>query len=207
MTKWVIAGLGNPGAQYEKTRHNVGFMAIHALASSQGLVPKSEKQFNALVANGTFRFEGESHPVVLVQPLTYMNLSGESLSKILHYYKVEPENLLVIYDDTALPFGKIRIRAEGSAGGHNGMKSIIQMLGGNQVFPRLRIGIGPPAHSLHDHVLSKFTAEEEKGLIDILKVSEQAVAQILSKGALVCMTHFNGLEIIKPLKVVDPPSP
>lgn len=202
-SKWLIAGLGNPGSQYEKTRHNVGFMAIHHLAAFAGIQGKRESRFDAIVGSGALF----GHPVILAEPLTFMNLSGNALSKILHYYKIEPEQLLVIYDDTALPFGKIRIRPSGSAGGHNGMKSIIQMLGGDDKFPRLRIGIGAPhgQRSLHDHVLSKFTPEETQDLEKILTISGQAIERIMSAGVESAMTGFNGLEILPPTPA--PPAP
>lgn len=199
--RWVIVGLGNPGQEYEKTRHNIGFMAIHDLASSYGIKAQQEKKFKAMVGNGTI----EGHAVLLVQPLTYMNLSGESVGPILQYYKVAPERLLVIYDDAALPVGKIRVRADGSAGGQKGMKSIIQHLSGVEQFPRLRIGIGAPQgqRDMADHVLSRFTAEEMDWMERyILPETQRAVGIILNDGVERAATRVNGLNLLP-----QPPAP
>lgn len=200
--KWLVAGLGNPGSQYEQTRHNVGFMALHTIGRLAGIDGKKEGRFNALV--GTGRWAGT--PVVLAQPLTYMNLSGQSLGALMQFYKIPPERLLVIYDDIALPLGKIRLRPGGSAGGHNGMKSIIQTLGGNDQFPRLRVGIGAPAGAmtLHDHVLSKFTSEEAQGLEQVLRVTAEAAETVLIQGVETAMNRYNGLEILPPAAEAPP---
>lgn len=195
-SRWLIAGLGNPGSEYEKTRHNVGFMAIQHLAETIGITGKREGKFNAIVANGQLA----DRPVILAQPLTYMNLSGEAIGKILQYYKIPPEQMLIIYDDAALPFGKLRVRPGGSSGGQKGMKSIIQTLGGNEKFPRLRIGIGAPEgqRPLHSHVLSAFNAEEQKYLANILDESARAVRLVLEEGVETAMCRFNGMEIVPP---------
>lgn len=194
MSRWLIVGLGNPGKQYEETRHNVGFMAIHRLALRAGIQGKSESRFKAIV--GTGRLGRVS--VVLVEPLTFMNLSGEAVGKLVQYYQVEPDHILVLYDEAALPFGRIRVRPGGSAGGHNGIKSIIQCLGGEQQFPRIRVGIGAPAgqKALHAHVLSKFTPEERAELDKILEVTCRSVETVLGEGIEPAMSHFNGLEIL-----------
>ena len=119
--QFLVVGLGNPGKQYESTRHNVGFMVLEAFARKAGIAGKNESRFNALVGTGRYG----QRKLILAQPLTFMNLSGEAVSKLMRYYDVEPEQLLVVYDDVALPFGKIRVRSEGSDAGQKGMKSII----------------------------------------------------------------------------------
>lgn len=158
-----IVGLGNPGSKYVKNRHNVGFMVVDSLADKNGVQDwKEEKKFNALVSQ--INLKGEK--ALLVKPLTMMNLSGETVSKILNFYKESPENLTVIYDDLDLPVGKLRIRDSGSAGTHNGMKSIIQHLG-TENFRRIRIGTegrgttSPKEQDTTSYVLSNFTKEEE----------------------------------------------
>ncbi len=194
--RWLIVGLGNPGPEYEKTRHNIGFMTISELAEANGIRGQQEKKFNALIGSGTI----EGFSVLLVQPLTYMNLSGETVSKLMHYYKIPPEQLLVIYDDTALPVGKIRLRSEGSAGGQNGMKSIIQHLGGNQTFPRLRIGIGapPPQWSMADYVLSRFSPEEMEWMEKrILPEVQKAILLWMKEGVSMAAARFNGMKLIE----------
>jgi peptidyl-tRNA hydrolase, PTH1 family len=193
--RWLIVGLGNPGPEYEKTRHNVGFMTISELAEANGIKGQQEKKFNALIGSGSI--EGFS-----------VLLSGETVRKLMDYYKIPPEQLLVIYDDTALPVGKIRLRAEGSAGGQNGMKSIIQHLGGNQTFPRLRIGIGtpPPQWSMADYVLSRFSAEEMDWMEkSILPEVQKAIVLWIKEGVSKAATRFNGMKLIpEPLASENP---
>ncbi|QBD82362.1 aminoacyl-tRNA hydrolase [Ktedonosporobacter rubrisoli] len=135
----LVIGLGNPGPQYEHTRHNVGFRVVDKLASHHGW--KWERRGRAMLANGMLGTE----KVLLVKPLTYMNNSGEAVGELVRWYKAQPEDVLVVYDELDLPVGKVRLRANGSAGGHNGLKSIIHHLHTNQ-FPRLRVGIGRPAN-------------------------------------------------------------
>lgn len=191
--KWLFVGLGNPGKQYEKTRHNVGFQVIHRLAEKSGISGKGETKFRAVIGKGNWA----GRQIIMLQPLTYMNLSGESVRPVMDYYEIDNDHLVVIYDDKDLPFGKLRIRANGSAGSHNGMKSIIQHLGGNQNFARLRIGIGTPAHegqALHDHVLSKFAPEEQAELDKILDTCVDALETLITKDIGAAMTSFNGGE-------------
>lgn len=153
----LIIGLGNPGAQYEKTRHNVGFHVVDALATKYAL--RWERRGRAMIANGTIGRE----KVVLVKPLTYMNNSGEAVGELVRWFKCESDDLLVIYDELDLPLGHIRLRARGSSGGHNGIKSIVQHLHTEQ-FPRMRVGIGRPKN-IHmdavDHVLGAPGADEQ----------------------------------------------
>ncbi len=153
----LIVGLGNPGKQYERTRHNIGFECIDAL-SKKWDAPLSQMKFNGMYTT-IHRPEGK---VILLKPLTYMNLSGESVRPIMDYFDIEIEDLIVIYDDLDLEVGKLRLRQKGSAGGHNGIKSLIQHLG-TQEFNRIRVGISrPPAGmKVPDYVLSKFTKDED----------------------------------------------
>ncbi len=192
--QFLIVGLGNPGKQYESTRHNIGFAVVEALAQKAGITAKTESKFNALVGSG--RYAG--HKLILAQPLTFMNLSGEAVSRLLRYYGLSPEQLLVVYDDVALPFGKIRIRPGGSDAGQKGMKSIISCLGGDQQFPRLRVGVGaPPAKmALPDYVLGKFVPAERQDLPKILDASIEAIEVWLDQGVEPAMTRFNGLSIL-----------
>lgn len=155
---FVIIGLGNPEKKYENTRHNAGFMAVDALAKTYG-ISVTEKKHKALCGSGYI----EGVKVLLVKPLTYMNLSGESVREVLDFYKLNPEeDMLVIYDDISLDVGNLRVRKKGSAGGHNGIKSIIAHAG-TQNFMRIKIGVGekPDGWDLADHVLGHFSKEEE----------------------------------------------
>ena len=153
----VIVGLGNPTDQYKGTRHNVGYMAIDRIAEANR-INMNQHKFKAMVGSG---FIGGSK-VLLVKPLTYMNLSGESLRPIMDFYKLEPEDFIIIHDDIDLDVGRLRIRKKGSAGGHNGLKSIISHLG-SMDFPRVKIGVGekPKGYDLADYVLGHFTKEEQ----------------------------------------------
>ena len=184
----VIVGLGNPGKQYEETRHNAGFMVIERLAKAWGAEARLESKFEALVAEA--HFGGQK--VILVEPLTYMNLSGRAVQKILQFYKLTADDLLVVYDDFALPLGAIRIRIQGSAGGHNGISSIIQCLG-TQIFSRLRVGVGPlpPRWSTKDFVLSRFAPSERDTLDQGLNDAVIAVETALTKGYSEAMNRFN----------------
>ena len=195
--KWLLVGLGNPGKQYEKTRHNVGFQVIHRLAKQWEIPGKGETRFRGVLGQGMHN----GNKIILLQPTTYMNLSGESARPVLDYFDVPEENLIVIYDDKDLPFGKIRIRAKGSAGSHNGMKSIIQHMGGNQQITRLKIGIGVPtdatgqkAGRLRDYVLQKFTPDEEVELENILDTCVAALNMLINKGVEAAMTTYNASE-------------
>jgi peptidyl-tRNA hydrolase, PTH1 family len=185
----LIVGLGNPGAEYEWSRHNLGFMLIDKLANDAGVEVK-RRECSALVGRG----EIARRQVKLVKPQTYMNLSGEAVSCLFAKHKLhEPgENLVVISDDLALPFGCIRIRARGSAGGHNGLKSIIASIGTNE-FIRLRIGIAPE-HPIHDpkrFVLDSFPPAARPEVEEVLERSAEALVAILRDGVLKAMTKYN----------------
>jgi PTH1 family peptidyl-tRNA hydrolase len=185
----LIVGLGNPGAEYESTRHNLGFMLIDKLAADLGL-GKFRRECQSLVA----RAEIEGETVKLVKPQTYMNLSGEAVACLMAKHKLSEvsQNLIVISDDLALPFGKIRIRARGSAGGHNGLKSIIGALGTNE-FTRLRIGI-QPEHPISDSkrfVLDSFPRASRPEVEKVLERSAEALRAIVKDGVLKAMTVYN----------------
>ncbi|MFV0467117.1 MAG: aminoacyl-tRNA hydrolase [Lachnospiraceae bacterium] len=175
---YLIAGLGNPTKQYEHTRHNVGFDAIDALAKRYG-IDVSEKKFHAVYGKGVM----EGQKVILAKPMTYMNLSGDSLVQILNYYKIDAETeMIVLFDDISLAPGNIRIRKKGSAGGHNGIKSIISRIG-TSVFLRVKIGVGdkPKNYDLADYVLGRFSKEERVLVEDSIIDTENAVA-LMTKG-------------------------
>jgi PTH1 family peptidyl-tRNA hydrolase len=185
----LIVGLGNPGAEFESTRHNLGFMLIDKLAADLGL-GKFRRECQSLVA----RAEIEGETVKLVKPQTYMNLSGEAVARLIAKHELSDvgENLIVVSDDLALPFGKIRIRARGSAGGHNGLKSIIGALGTNE-FTRLRIGI-QPEHPISDSkrfVLDSFSRTARAEVEKILERSAEALRAVIKDGVLKAMTVYN----------------
>ncbi len=187
---WLIVGLGNPGGKYQRTRHNVGFRAVSLLARQQG-VKIDKSKFSGLTAMTTL----EGQRVLLLLPQTFMNLSGQSVRQAANYYKIPPERVLVIFDDISLPVGKLRVRPHGSAGGHNGVKSIIAELN-SQEFPRIKVGVGAkpdPDYDLADWVLSSFSSAEEKVLASVLERAADAVPEILSHGVLEAMNRYNGL--------------
>lgn len=184
---YIIAGLGNPGRKYEGTRHNVGFDAIDCLSQQHG-IKVSKIKFKALLGEGFI----SNKKVILVKPQTYMNLSGESIRDILDWYKVSPDHLIVIFDDVDIPFGEIRVKRKGSAGTHNGMKSIIYQLKDDN-FPRVKIGIGKPPEEweLSDFVLSGFSREERKIINDSIEKAARAVTTIIEDGIDAAMNLFN----------------
>lgn len=184
----VIVGLGNPGREYEETRHNAGFMVVERLAKAWGITAKQESRFECLLGEGRHGAE----KVLLVEPLTYMNLSGRAVQKVLAFYKLTADDMLVVYDDFALPLGTLRVRISGSAGGHNGITSLIQCLG-TQSFPRLRVGVGPlpPGASTTNFVLGKFSAAERPLLAEALSNAEEAIELALRQGYTEAMQRFN----------------
>ena len=184
---YLIAGLGNPGGAYKWTRHNVGFEVIGKLAYDYNIEMKGRKH---RAVTGTGVISGQK--VRLAMPQTYMNLSGESIRDMLEYYGLPPDRLIVVYDDTALPVGAVRIRGQGGAGGHNGMRNIIYHLE-TDIFPRVRIGIGekPQGYNLADYVLSRFTEAERDGIIQGITQAGDAVLDILKDGIIAAMNKFN----------------
>ena len=188
---FLIVGLGNPGKEYDGTRHNIGFETIDYISKKYNI------DVNRTKFKGTFG-EGfiNNKKVVLLKPSTYMNLSGESIREAINFYKLENEEVLVIYDDISLEVGKIRIREKGSAGGHNGIKSIIANMS-TDVFPRIKIGVGQPKGDLVSHVLGKFSEEEIKDLNEVIEASSEAVEVIIKDGTKEAMNKLNGFKLSK----------
>ncbi|NJP09445.1 MAG: aminoacyl-tRNA hydrolase [Leptolyngbyaceae cyanobacterium RU_5_1] len=192
----LIVGLGNPGAKYDRTRHNIGFDVVDRLAQFWQISLSENKKFQGVFGEG---LGPGSTKVRLLKPLTYMNNSGQSIRAILDWYKLPPESVLVIYDEMDLPIGKLRLRLSGSAGGHNGMKSAIAHLG-SQNFPRLRIGIGSArsAEANRDsvsHVLGKFSPSEAAIVSDVVKLAAEAVEFSLKQGVEKAMSFYNSRSI------------
>lgn len=189
----LIVGLGNPEPKYDKTRHNIGFDAVDELAQVWQMPLKENKRFQGLFAEGVTP-GGEK--IRLLKPLTYMNRSGQSVRAVVDWYKLQPKSVLVIYDDMDLPIGRLRIRLSGSAGGHNGMKSIIAHLG-SQDFPRLRIGIGKSDGKKEtiSHVLGKFNPTETQVITEILYISVKAIEFSFKEGIEKSMSRYNGFAV------------
>lgn len=186
---WLVVGLGNPGDQYEHTRHNVGFAVADELAE-RCRVPLQRLKFRALT--NTVTLGGQK--VLLMKPVTYMNLSGEAVREAAAFYKVPPEHILVLSDEVALPPGKLRVRTGGSAGGHNGLKNIIVHLGSDQ-FPRIRLGVGQkphPDYDMADWVLGKPQGEDKTAVEAAVVRAADAVECLLAKGPEEAMNRFNG---------------
>lgn len=186
---WLIVGLGNPGTKYERTRHNCGFRALDILA--QQLNCKIDKgKFQGLYGQVSYR----DKKLFLLKPQTYMNNSGISVLQLSAYFNIPPQRIIVLFDDISLPPGRLRVRGDGSAGGHNGIKSIIAQLG-SQDFPRVKIGVGAkaaPEQDLADHVLSVFTAAEEKALATALENAAQASLSIIDYDVPTTANRYNG---------------
>ena len=186
-----IVGLGNPGREYKGTRHNLGFEVVDALTDRRGLIEFDLAPFNALVVKW-HPMGGE--PVWFVKPTTFMNASGEAVGGLLRYYKIEPSELLVVVDETNLPLGRVRLRRSGSAGGHNGLKSIVQHVGAG--FPRLRIGVGrgDPKWDLADHVLARFGPGEKQAAEEAIGRAADAVELFIADGIEAAMNRFNAAD-------------
>ena len=186
---WLIVGLGNPGKDYAHTRHNAGFRCLDVLAENLGC--KVDKlKFQGLYGQALYN----GRKIFLLKPQTYMNLSGKSVLQLSAYFNIPPARIIVLFDDISLEPGRLRIRPDGSAGGHNGIKSIIAELG-SQAFPRVKIGVGGKAHpdqDLADHVLSGFSSSEEKALAVALKNGADAALCIIDKGVPEAANKFNG---------------
>ncbi len=184
---YIIVGLGNPTDKYQATRHNVGWDVITRIADDYR-ISLDTKKHKAICGKGYI--EGEK--VVIAKPITYMNLSGESVRELMDFYKVTPEEIIIIYDDISLDVGQLRIRKKGSAGGHNGIKSIISHLGTDE-FPRIKVGVGdkPKDWDLADYVLSRFDKEEQPLIRDALKDSSDACKMIITSGIDAAMNQYN----------------
>ena len=186
---WMLVGLGNPGPKYARSRHNVGFRTIDALCERQRC-RCDRLRLKALT--GFCELGGQK--VLLVKPMTYMNLSGQAVRPLADYYRIPPERILVIFDDVSLPVGRLRVRPDGSAGGHNGVKSLIAELG-TQTFPRIKVGVGAkphPDYDLADWVLSSFSSQEEKLLAPTLERALLAAEAVIAEGVPRAMNQFNG---------------
>ena len=201
---YLIVGLGNPGARYEKTRHNVGFRAVERLAQKYGLA-FGKMEHRALVANGTIL----GKRAILAKPQTFMNVSGDSVVPLARFYKIEPDHIIIIHDELDLPLGTLRLRKSGSSGGQNGLKHILQRIG-TQDIPRVRIGIGRPPGRMDpvDYVLTPFKGDDE---ILAVEVQDRAVAAIetwLTYGIELAMSRYNGpAKQEKPVAAADHEKP
>lgn len=198
----IVIGLGNPGRDYVSTRHNIGFDLVDQFAARMGWIASPEKfnsmartKFDALVMDGTVLLGGGSEKLLLVKPMTYMNLSGRSVQSAMSFYQLTPADVMIALDDIALPCGKIRIRAGGSSGGHNGLKDIERALSTSQ-YPRLRIGVDPPPPCVPqvDYVLGKFTPDQRKLVDPALGRAAGAVLTWIEKGIEPAMSQFNAEE-------------
>jgi PTH1 family peptidyl-tRNA hydrolase len=182
----LVAGLGNPGSEYEHTRHNIGFAVVDQLARDWQLTEQPSRKWGALSAKGD--------RAILVKPVTYMNRSGEPLAAIADFYKIAPEEILVVLDDFALPLGRLRLRLDGGPGGHNGLESIIVQFGTEKI-PRLRIGIGTaPNEAAVDYVLSRFFEEEQSLVQKTIERAVEAVNCAIDKGVVSAMNTFNQVQ-------------
>lgn len=182
----LIVGLGNPGAKYENTRHNIGFTVLDELARSWQISLAEQKKFQGWFGEGTIA----GRKVRLLKPSTYMNNSGQAIRAVVDWYKLDPEAVLVVYDDMDLPVGKLRMRLSGSAGGQNGMKSAIAHLG-TQKFPRLRVGIGSKSQDAVSHVLGSFVPGEKVIMQEVVRLSSDAIAASLREGVEKAMNLYN----------------
>lgn len=195
----LIVGLGNPEPKYDRTRHNVGFAAVDALARNWQVSLSANRKFQGEFGEGR---GPKTEKVRLLKPLTYMNKSGQAIRAVLDWYKLPPESVLIIYDDMDLPLGRLRLRLSGSAGGHNGMKSAIAHLG-TQDFPRLRIGIGRPTEAIADsndkntvgYVLGKFSPEDTESVAQVLQLVVEAIELSLREGVEKAMSLYNSRRI------------
>jgi peptidyl-tRNA hydrolase, PTH1 family len=190
----LIVGLGNPGAKYEQTRHNIGFLAIESLARTWQINLSENRKFQGIAGEG---IAVKGLKVLLLKPTTFMNLSGQSIRAVMDWYKLKPEEVLVVYDEMDLPLGKLRLRQSGSAGGHNGMKSAIAHLN-SQNFPRLRIGIGREKSDegeVISHVLGRFSQAETKVMNEVLRLVADAIELSLKQGIPKAMSLYNNRSV------------
>ncbi len=183
----IIAGLGNPGDKYTKTRHNIGFEAVNYIADKND-ISLSKNKYQAQFGKGKI----DNFPVIIAKPLSYMNRSGAPLRQIADYFNLPPEQMIIIYDDIDLLFGRIKIKENGGHGGHNGVRSIIQTFGTKEI-SRIKIGVGRPdiTNDVSNHVLGRFSSQETDTVNEILPIVSDAVSTILSKGITQAMNNFN----------------
>ncbi len=192
---YLIAGLGNPGRKYRVSPHNIGFDVIASLAQRHSIQLRASRKFHALLGEGTIA----SQPVVVMQPTTFMNQSGEAVVPYLKYHNLPPEQLVVISDDVNLPMGRIRIREQGSHGGHKGLYSIVCMLDSTG-FPRVRVGVLPPndVYDITSFVLTPLWGKEKTLMADMVEIAADAVEMLLSHGITAAMNKYNGLDLLQP---------
>ena len=185
-----MIGLGNPGSKYEFTRHNIGFRIIDSLARDMGIEFNKVKSYYSLISRGMIN----NHKVMLVKPQTFMNLSGRAVNRVVSYYKIPLQDLLIVYDDLNLELGQVRIRKKGSSGGHKGIESIMQYLNSEDI-PRLRIGIGNPSVNYNfdymSYVLSNFNNDEEDKIAEVIQLSTEAIKTIIEDGFEKAMRKYN----------------
>jgi PTH1 family peptidyl-tRNA hydrolase len=197
--KKVVVGLGNPGSRYEKTRHNIGWLVLDRLAERSGAAGRAKARDGAAAVRGRL---GETE-MVLVKPTTYMNLSGSAVRKVLARERAALEDVLIVVDDMALPFGRLRMRERGSAGGHNGLRSIIDELG-TEAFARLRIGIGAPRRGAVEHVLGDFEHAEQRDLVVVLDAAADAVEEWARNGTTAAANRWNPWRLERPAVTTEP---
>lgn len=185
---YAIIGLGNPGKEYENTRHNAGYDALDYISKKYN-IDINRIKFKGIVGEGFI----EGNKVMLLKPTTYMNLSGESVRELMDFYKLSTEEIIIIYDDISLEVGRLRIRPKGSAGGHNGIKSIISHCG--DVFPRIKVGVGQPDKNLVNHVLGKFSKEDRELMEKSLEAASEAAVSIIKEGTAEAMNKFNSFKV------------
>lgn len=188
---FLIVGLGNPGKEYDRTRHNIGFEIVDYIADKYN-IDINRTKFKGVYGEGFI----EREKVILLKPQTYMNLSGDSIREFMNFYKLDNIDMVVIYDDISLDIGKIRIREKGSAGGHNGIKSIISNLG-TEVFPRVKVGVGSPEHDLISHVLGKFPNEDYLHQQKVMPIIADSIAEMIKNDVKDAMNKYNGVCIEK----------
>ncbi|MFT8312792.1 MAG: aminoacyl-tRNA hydrolase [Clostridium sp.] len=186
---YLIVGLGNPGKEYEKTRHNVGFDVLDLMCDKYN-INMNRTKFKGVYGEGKL----EQEKVIFLKPTTFMNLSGESVKEACDFYKIQSENVIIIYDDISLEVGRMRIRKSGSAGGHNGIKNIILNLS-TDVFPRVKVGVGEPKGDLISHVLGRFNNDDRAEAEKVFSAVIDAVECIITKGICEAMNNFNGLKV------------
>jgi peptidyl-tRNA hydrolase len=186
---YLIVGLGNPGSQYEETRHNVGFDVIDLMGKKNN-ININRLKFKGMYGEGNIKGE----KVILLKPQTYMNLSGESVREISNFYKIENNKIIIIYDDISLDIGRMRLRNKGSAGGHNGIKNIILNLSSDE-FPRIKVGVGQPNKDLVNHVLGRFNIDEREKIEKVFEAAGLAAETIIEKSIEEAMNKFNGFVV------------
>ena len=193
MSMKLVVGLGNPGSEYDGTRHNIGFEVVDRFAKKLGWSEIAKKRFDGLTLDGNVQLStGEMEKVLLLKPLTYMNLSGKAVQAAMSFYQLAPADIVIVLDDLALPCGRLRLRGSGSSGGHNGLKDIERALGAND-YPRLRIGIDPAPSAVRgkDYVLGRFTTEQRKLLEPAIDRATGAILTWIDKGIESAMSQFN----------------